>query len=202
VDLDRFYRRHARIYDLTRFYLFDRRRALAAVGAAPGRRVIDFGCGTGRNLPALLAAGAGVTGVDASDAMLDVARRKAPGAELVQADAATVRLPPADAVLCTYALSMMSHWRDVLANLHAHLRPGGTLVLLDFDRLRGPARLISPLHHAWFDRFDVRLGLPAEEVLDPLFDLVTRESRHAGWNFLVVARGARPAPSPAAGPAT
>ena len=47
------------------------------VAGARGR-VLDLGCGTGRNLP-LLPAGAGAVGLDPSWASLARARRRAPG---------------------------------------------------------------------------------------------------------------------------
>jgi SAM-dependent methyltransferase len=51
-----------------------------------GDRVLDAGCGTGRNFPRLLAQGAIVTGVDFSSGMLRVAGSKFPDVELVEAD--------------------------------------------------------------------------------------------------------------------
>src|SRR5262245_25971831 len=54
-----------------------------AVGDPRGLAVLDLGCGTGRHAVWLAAAGAAVTGVDFSRAMLAEARRK-PGAEAVR----------------------------------------------------------------------------------------------------------------------
>lgn len=76
-----YYRFHARIYDATRWsFLFGRSRILkltAALAPAPAR-ILEVGCGTGRNLLELaeLFPAAQLTGVDLSGAMLDVARRK------------------------------------------------------------------------------------------------------------------------------
>lgn len=66
---------------------------VAELGAAPGRRVLDLGCGTGNLALACVARGAHVIGVDSNAGMLDVARRKGeslagPGElELLQLDA-------------------------------------------------------------------------------------------------------------------
>jgi len=194
LDLDRFYRRHARIYDLTRFYLADRGRALAALDVRPGHRVIDFACGTGTNLARLAGAGADLVGVDASEPMLEIARSKAPAAELVRADVTAVSLPPADRAVCTYALSMIPDWEGALANFTRHLNPDGVLVVLDFDDPRGLWRAFGPLHRAWFRAFAVRTGLPVAAALRPHFLNVREERRHGGWNFLVRAEGPRAAP--------
>jgi len=53
---------------------------------SPGERVLDAGCGTGRNFAALLNAGAELTGVDFSRGMLKVATEKYPDVSLVHAD--------------------------------------------------------------------------------------------------------------------
>jgi SAM-dependent methyltransferase len=60
--------------------------AVALLGSGPGR-CLDLGCGTGLALPLLSEAGWAVTGVDASGEQLALARRRAPDAELLQADA-------------------------------------------------------------------------------------------------------------------
>ena len=49
--MDRMYRRQRHIYDLSRkFYLLGRDEAIAGLSAGPGDRVLEIGCGTGRNL--------------------------------------------------------------------------------------------------------------------------------------------------------
>ncbi|MCC6705330.1 MAG: class I SAM-dependent methyltransferase [Thermomicrobiales bacterium] len=53
---------------------------------APGERVLDAGCGTGRNFARLLDQGAELTGVDFSAGMLQIAQSKHPGVPLIQAD--------------------------------------------------------------------------------------------------------------------
>jgi cyclopropane fatty-acyl-phospholipid synthase-like methyltransferase len=51
---------------------------------APGARILDLGCGTGRPIAEhLVARGMRVTGVDQSRAMLEIARRRMPGEEWV-----------------------------------------------------------------------------------------------------------------------
>lgn len=110
------------------------RRVLDRMGLAGDERVLDAGCGTGRDAAALLARWPGVrlVALDGSSQMLDVAReRLGAGVELVHADL-TEPLPldpaePVDAVMSVAAF----HWvRDhdlLFAHLAAVMRPGARL---------------------------------------------------------------------------
>ena len=56
--------------------------ALARVRLAEGDRVLDIGCGSGAFLRLAADRGANVAGVDASDALIEVARRRLPDADV------------------------------------------------------------------------------------------------------------------------
>ncbi|CAN5122918.1 class I SAM-dependent methyltransferase [soil metagenome] len=117
------------------------RRAAETLAVRPGQTVVDLGCGTGKNLPALAEAvgpGGRVVGVDISAAMLERARaRVAPqglrNVELVEADAATFGLPPGtERVLATFSLSMMADPERVIEHVVGALPPHGRFAVLDF----------------------------------------------------------------------
>jgi ubiquinone/menaquinone biosynthesis C-methylase UbiE len=97
-------------------------------------RVLDVGCGTGNATLCLVAAfpGAGVLGLDLSRGMLERAREKLEGVELVRADAARLPLAPAsfDLVLGAYVLHHLDDPAGFYAGVGEVLRPGGRLVLL------------------------------------------------------------------------
>src|SRR5436190_3271165 len=99
-----------------------------------GRRtVVDVGCGTGRHSEALASAGFTVTGIDASAAMIEVARARAPDVTFEVADLFSWRpASPADGVLCRGVFNDITaddDGRRGLDSLREMLRPGGLLVL-------------------------------------------------------------------------
>jgi SAM-dependent methyltransferase len=60
--------------------------------------VVDLGCGSGIWAKALTQAGYDVLGIDLSDAMLNLARKKAPKAKFHKASLLRVKLPKCDAI--------------------------------------------------------------------------------------------------------
>src|SRR4051794_26386448 len=59
------------------------RAAFDALSLGAGTRVLDVGCGSGLALREAADRGAEVAGLDASEALVDIARRRAPGVEIV-----------------------------------------------------------------------------------------------------------------------
>jgi SAM-dependent methyltransferase len=104
------------------------------------RRVVDVGCGTGRHSAALAKAGFHVTGIDASPAMLEVARSRAPDVDFELADLRTWQPEePFDGALCRGVLNDLVDDGDRQAGLDSlagMLRPGGLLVLDVWERER------------------------------------------------------------------
>jgi ubiquinone/menaquinone biosynthesis C-methylase UbiE len=131
------------------------RRITGLSGTKPGDRVLDVGCSTGY-LVRLLAAAAGpsgrVTGVDPSEAAIAYARRRAPAGASFLAGTAQDRsaFPDAsfDVVTSTLAIHHVPARRrqDALAEMYRVTRPGGRLLVADFEpsgrvlRLHGGAR--------------------------------------------------------------
>jgi SAM-dependent methyltransferase len=100
----------------------------------PGAKtLLDVGCGTGGHLQ-YLQARFQCTGADPSSAMLQVARRKLPGLRLITGDSGTDDLGGEyDAIVCLFSSIAYTRTKDrlasSLANLAAHLRPGGVLLV-------------------------------------------------------------------------
>ena len=103
------------------------------VGRSRARTWLDVGCGTGRHL-SYLRRRYSVTGIDASRAMLRVARRRLPGVRLVLGDMRTFALDETfDVVSCLYsAIGHLAAERDLraaFANFARHLKPGGVAII-------------------------------------------------------------------------
>jgi SAM-dependent methyltransferase len=110
-------------------YLAHLRHALAT---APGRRVVDLGCGQGRIAIPLAREGYAVSAVDWSSEALAAARRYADGGSAPVFHEADVldwlrRAPDAstDAVLALELLYMHDGWRDLVQESTRVLAPGG-----------------------------------------------------------------------------
>jgi SAM-dependent methyltransferase len=113
----------------------------------PGGLVVDLGCGSGLWARELLRAGCGVLGIDISDAMVEIAREKAPGAEFRVGSLFEAPIPPCDAVMAVgevlnYLFDPENEKRGlegVFGRVYGALRPGGVFV---FDVL-GPGQVPS-----------------------------------------------------------
>jgi len=152
---------------LTPDVVAQRAATLAALSLKPGERVLDVGCG-----PALLVAemahvvgsSGHVTGIDRSEPMLTVARRRCQPltdrTTLLRGDATALPFPAAsfDAAVSTQVLEYVAEIDTALAELHRVLRPGGRILLLDTDwgsavwHSSDPERMRTILT-AWMQRF-------------------------------------------------
>jgi ubiquinone/menaquinone biosynthesis C-methylase UbiE len=97
-----------------------------------GSRVLDLGCGNGM-VTRVLAERHDVGGVDISRTQLERARRKAPRASFLLADATRLALPPAsfDGVVSTFVFGHVPRAEQgpLLGRVHRWLRPGGWLLV-------------------------------------------------------------------------
>lgn len=106
---------------------------LALAGDVAGRRILDVGCGAGPLAQSLVAAGASVTGIDGSPAMIKLARRRlGDDAPLAVHDLAEP-LPFEDAsfddVVASLVLHYLQDWSGPLAEIRRVLTPGGRLLV-------------------------------------------------------------------------
>ncbi len=126
----------------------DRFARLAA--PRPGEIALDLAGGTGDVAFRLARAGASVTVVDPSAAMMEVGRARPGGAGVawVEAEAEHLPFPDAHADLVTIAFGIRNVTRleAALAEIHRVLKPGGRFLCLEFSRARWWLR---PFYEAW-----------------------------------------------------
>lgn len=156
-----------------------RGKTVRALGLKAGDRVLEVGCGTGRNLRKLVEAvgvSGKVYGVDLSEGML--ARAKSLSARhnwqnvtLLHEDAAEYSLPSAvDAALFSLSYATMPHRLQVLRHAWSQLKPGGRLVIMD---ARIPEGIAGRLYRPFLTIFlkMTVLGNPDVDILEDLKQL-------------------------------
>jgi SAM-dependent methyltransferase len=136
------------VYGAEDIHDFARRAILDALALGPRDHLLELGCGGGLLLRDALATCAAATGLDHSEEMVDLARERAPGAEVVLGRAE--RLLFADDTFSAVAMSIVFFFLDdpvrVLRECRRVLTPGGRLALYTTGpELRGTPAAPEPL---------------------------------------------------------
>lgn len=139
--------RYDLINDLQSFGLHRlwKHRLVQLAEARPGHRALDLCCGTGDIAFALARRGAEVVGLDFSEPMLAVARRRAQDftsvetcrvPEFIRGDALHVPFPDNtfDIVTIGYGLRNLTEWEAGLREMLRVAKPGARLLVLDFGK--------------------------------------------------------------------
>ncbi|MGY1693620.1 class I SAM-dependent methyltransferase [Geodermatophilus sp. SYSU D00814] len=167
----------ARLDALSRLYAPATAAWLDSAGLTPGSSVVDLGCGLGAvTLAAAERVGSGgrVTGVDAAERPLAVARRRAAAAghrtvDFAQADVTTWRPPgPVDAVLGRLVLMHLPDPVALVARMAGLVRPGGVVAFQEVvltTRAAQPALPLLTTFNGWLLTVLDRLGVPVDAGL-------------------------------------
>ncbi|MCB1755526.1 MAG: class I SAM-dependent methyltransferase [Gammaproteobacteria bacterium] len=188
MDAQYLYQRH--FYDFSRkYYLIGRDALLSEIELQVDEVLLEIGCGTARNLCKLAYQYPynRLYGVDASAAMLDVARknlhrrkRYTGNVQIMQGLAEDVtpdmigRRQPFDHVLFSYVLSMLPDWRLALEVALCNLAPGGYIHVVDFSDMQKMPGSFRNMLLKWLNLFNVH---PDPQIL-PWFRNVA--SKHGG----------------------
>jgi 2-polyprenyl-6-hydroxyphenyl methylase/3-demethylubiquinone-9 3-methyltransferase len=141
-----------------------------------GKRALDVGCGAGLLAEPLARLGAEVTGVDAAEETVAVARRHAAGAGLAidyrHGELAALGLGAFDLVTAMEVLEHVADKAAFLAELAAHLAPGGLMVLSTPNRtarsrvlMVGLAEAVGAIPHGTHDWSDFATPDELRELL-------------------------------------
>lgn len=197
----RVYAVFARFYDAVTLPIRPLRHTVASlVELAPDSRVLDVATGTGEQAFAFAPKARAVVGIDLSDAMLRVARRKngLPNVTFQRADATALPFEDAsfDAACVSFALhEMPATIRErVVREMARVTKPGGTVVVVDYALPRN--RVANWLayhivkqyerdHYETFVRSDIarlleRASIDTSRRRPALFGLVQITTGHRG----------------------
>ncbi|MDF0600057.1 methyltransferase domain-containing protein [Psychromarinibacter sp. C21-152] len=149
------YDRVARGYDASRNRtLFERRWLDRMLNFAPGRRVLDLGCGSGRPIATYLAdRRCRITGVDGAPSMIALFRQNVPGAKAVRADMRGLDLEERfDAILTWDSFFHLSpgDQRAMFPVFAAHAGPRAVLMITTGHVAAEPIGRVEgePVYHA------------------------------------------------------
>jgi len=173
------YRRWAGVYDTVFGGVSGpgRRRAVAAVNALPGSRVLEVGVGTGLALPHYHRSKR-ITGIDLSAEMLALARERVrvetlghvEGLHEVDAEQTGFEEASFDVAVAMFVASVVPHPRKLLAEMRRVVRPGGHLLFVNhFAAERGPRwwveRALAPASRklGWHPDFATSALFPPED---------------------------------------
>lgn len=129
-----------------------RKRAVEALRLRPGDKVLDLACGTGANftwLEQAVGQKGHILGLDLTPGMLREAQTRVQkngwkNVELVQADVADFDFPaPIDGIICSYAISLMPNFEEIIQKSATVLREGGRIALLDVRYTGGKNRFLN-----------------------------------------------------------
>jgi demethylmenaquinone methyltransferase / 2-methoxy-6-polyprenyl-1,4-benzoquinol methylase len=156
--------RIARVYDVMNSIMTAgmhhrwRERAVDLAGVGPGSRALDVATGTGDLALELARRGAEVVGVDFSEGMLELARKKAPGIRFEVGNALDLPYDDGefDAVTVGFGARNFDDLDRGLAELARVTRPGGRVVVLEITTPRRAP--LSWFFRLWFDRVVPSLG--------------------------------------------
>jgi demethylmenaquinone methyltransferase/2-methoxy-6-polyprenyl-1,4-benzoquinol methylase len=207
------YRDRARHYDLTAnlYYLLEfrewayRRKAVQVLRLCEGSTVVEIGCGTGLNftlIEQVIGPEGRIVGIDLTDAMLTQAQRRIQASgwrniSLVQADAFEFQFPAGvNAILSTFALSLVPECAKVIAHGSKALSPGGRFVVLDLKLPERSPGWLVPVLLPIVRPFAVTEGVIARRPWDAIRAVMQVSLIDCSWTelffgFAFLAAGAR-----------
>lgn len=149
-------------------YRFDKLRYLPKLvnfASFRGHRLLEVGCGIGTDLARFAEIGATVTGIDLAEVAIDLARLNfkqrglAGDLNVMSGEALQFADDSFDTVYAHGVLQYTLHPERMIAELHRVLRPGGTAILMVYNK------------YSWLNALSKLTGVPLEHEDAPMFRL-------------------------------
>ncbi|MBD2446658.1 class I SAM-dependent methyltransferase [Nostoc sp. FACHB-152] len=192
-----YYDKIAYIYDQTRWLTETVAEEVAdfileLVNAKPNTSFLEPGIGTGLNVLPLIKRGYSVTGIDASQAMLDQLRQKLPeipqNLNLIHADASQLPFTDEsfDVVLTVHMIHTVSNWKVFLDEVVRVLKPQG--FYLNSQWITPPARMkFEGYLRAILAKYEVKQApKPVNKVLEEINIEEYLNSKGYRSNYVIV----------------
>ncbi len=176
-----------------------RNEIVNAIGLGPGMNIADVGAGTGffsRMFAPKIAPGGTVYAVDIAANFIDHIKELSEKEHInnIQASVCSDRSIdlPANSIEVAFICDVYHHFEfpyDSMASIHKALRPGGRVVIVDFERVKGVSTKFAMEH--------VRCGkgTVTDEVKDSGFDFVEERLLGMDGQYFIVFRKREPAQS-------
>ena len=149
-----FYDNFAENYDQTRYSSDKQQKAdeyakavvLDLVGGVEHKTILDCGCGTGRFTDLFVQQGAKVVGMDISENMVKIAKKKAPSAEFIIGDVFSTPFGETqfDIVMCSQVLTHLHEYKKPLLEMKRVTKENG-IIVIDIRNILWPFRPIQIL---------------------------------------------------------
>lgn len=165
--------------------------AVQLADISPGMSLLDIATGPGALALAAAEAGAHVTAIDFSQAMVDRLRDRAEGlsvrAERMDGQALDLPSDSFDRVCSVFGIPLFPDWRSGLREMARVLKPGGRAVLAVADNPYGfgPNQLLAQARRLVVPDAPVTVDIPAMEILSDA-ERVSEEMVDAGFALVTV----------------
>ena len=151
-------------------------RAIKAMDIQHGDKILDLGCGTGRNaciMAKYLGDNGEITGMDVSSIMERQFNKKCANYQNIKFIRQRIDLPFSlskqfDKIFISFVIHGFPHKvrQTVLKNIYTHLKPGGTFFMLDFAEFK--MSNMPPLYRFIFKTIECKYA----------FDFIARDWKH------------------------